>query len=429
MRTIGCSFVLLVISLAEGAPVVGLSRRPGASRRLAEEARLYGDLTRLMAFHADILVGTPGQIQSVIVDTGSGRTAFPCTGCGNGCGEHMDPPFNPQSSSTFRWVQCGEKGCNSCSGSKCSYNVRYVEGSSINGEFFEDVLQLGVAQRANQRGPVWMGCHSQETMQFRTQAPAGIMGLNEGGWDVVKALADGPLEKEIFALCLAENGGSMTLGGTNSTWMPTTVPFQWTPYKTNYVLDLNGINFGGLELFSGFVGSFQLDPEAIREAAKERQVTWVSISCLEATSRRLIRLMGPKSSHRTATEEEMDRFPNATFRFGNANYTWPAKGYMFLKSTNTWCFSFFTAPPFLLGASFMMNNAIIFDREEKKIGFAPSSCPRFVSRNDLAPGIEESKKHMEPLKLPNRLLLARIHDKHIQTWFCCLLRVMCCFIL
>eukprot|EP00913_Durusdinium_trenchii_P009346 g8783.t1 len=57
---------------------------------------------------------------------------------------------------------------------------------------------------------------------------------------------------------------------------------------------------------------------AIREAAKERQVTWVSISCLEAT------------------EEEMDRFPNATFRFGNANYTWPAKGYMFLKSTNTW---------------------------------------------------------------------------------------------
>lgn len=56
MRTIGCSFVLLVISLAEGAPVVGLSRRPGASRRLAEEARLYGDLTRLMAFHADILV-------------------------------------------------------------------------------------------------------------------------------------------------------------------------------------------------------------------------------------------------------------------------------------------------------------------------------------------------------------------------------------
>jgi hypothetical protein len=58
MRSIGHGFVLLVISgLADGGgvPVFSLTRRLGPTRRLAEEARLYGDLTQLMAFHVDVL--------------------------------------------------------------------------------------------------------------------------------------------------------------------------------------------------------------------------------------------------------------------------------------------------------------------------------------------------------------------------------------
>ena len=43
-------------------------------------------------------VGTPGQMQSLIVDTGSGRTAFPCTTCGDGCGQ----PLGCGSSMEFR---------------------------------------------------------------------------------------------------------------------------------------------------------------------------------------------------------------------------------------------------------------------------------------------------------------------------------------
>lgn len=59
-----------------------------------------------------------------------------------------------------RWVQCGEKGCDSCKNSQCSYSVTYVEGSQISGEFFEDVSGLmvtgwgvdGVAGRAWMKG-------------------------------------------------------------------------------------------------------------------------------------------------------------------------------------------------------------------------------------------------------------------------------------
>ena len=384
MRSLSCSFVLLVIAEAK-VSLFPLTRRPVSStRRLSEEARLYGDLTKLMAFHVDVLVGTPGQMQSLIVDTGSGRTAFPCTTCGDGCGQHMDPPFNPKSSSTFRWVQCGEKGCDSCKNSQCSYSVTYVEGSQISGEFFEDVLQLGGTPNANQKVPVWMGCHSRETKLFRTQVPAGIMGLNEGGWNVLKSLADGPIEKDIFALCLAENGGSMTVGGVNTTWMPTSEPFQWTPYHAGYYVTLDGIHFRGKELFSDRpLGDFQLDSgttfsffpaqvtvkleAAIREAAVSQNVTWSSISCLKAR------------------DDQIDNFPSFDFHFGNATFVWRAKGYMYRKNANTWCYAFYTSHRSMLGGSFMLDHAIIFDREEHKIGFAPSSCPHFASR-EVAPG-------------------------------------------
>ena len=54
--------------------------------------------------YVNLWVGTPTpQRKTVIVDTGSHYTAFPCVGC-KGCGEdhHTDPYFQPQESQSFR---------------------------------------------------------------------------------------------------------------------------------------------------------------------------------------------------------------------------------------------------------------------------------------------------------------------------------------
>jgi hypothetical protein len=80
-------------------------------------------------------VGSPTpQRVSVIVDTGSHHTAFPCAGC-NDCGEdyHTDPFFDPSLSNTFEYLKCG--GCaseGSCMSQddRCSLRQSYAEGSS-----------------------------------------------------------------------------------------------------------------------------------------------------------------------------------------------------------------------------------------------------------------------------------------------------------
>ncbi len=59
---------------------------------------------------ANVWVGTPvPQRKTVIVDTGSHYTAFPCTGC-NDCGapHHTDPYYRPENSKTFQQLQCND---------------------------------------------------------------------------------------------------------------------------------------------------------------------------------------------------------------------------------------------------------------------------------------------------------------------------------
>ena len=84
--------------------------------------------------YVDVWVGTPPQRQTVIVDTGSGVTAFPCASCNN-CGEsyHTDGYFVEADSSTFQKLDC-DSPCfrGRCSGSgstqicriSMSYQVR-----------------------------------------------------------------------------------------------------------------------------------------------------------------------------------------------------------------------------------------------------------------------------------------------------------------
>ncbi|CAN0410289.1 unnamed protein product, partial [Ectocarpus sp. 13 AM-2016] len=54
---------------------------------------------------AYVYVGTPPQRVSVIIDTGSHFTAFPCSECEN-CGSHTDPHWDQSKSTSSHIVTC-----------------------------------------------------------------------------------------------------------------------------------------------------------------------------------------------------------------------------------------------------------------------------------------------------------------------------------
>ena len=66
---------------------------------------VYGNAS-LGYYYINIYVGTPPQEQSVIIDTGSGQFAIPCSKC-TSCGRgHIHPPFDVMKSKTNKILTC-----------------------------------------------------------------------------------------------------------------------------------------------------------------------------------------------------------------------------------------------------------------------------------------------------------------------------------
>ena len=127
--------------------------------------------------YAHVWVGSPKpQRQSVIVDTGSHHTAFPCKECSN-CGEsyHTDNYFDWSQSTTFHPLTCSE--CEpgaSCSGDKCQFSQSYTEGSSWHAYQVKDQFFCGGNEPDAWNNPIdrsyaidfTFGCQTSETVSF-----------------------------------------------------------------------------------------------------------------------------------------------------------------------------------------------------------------------------------------------------------------------
>ncbi|KEP65130.1 UNVERIFIED_CONTAM: aspartyl protease ASP5 [Hammondia hammondi] len=241
---------LKVTDLPRTGPPVDLLGLP--IRKKVFRARLYGSMFSYAYYFLDILVGTPPQRASVILDTGSSLLAFPCAGCSE-CGQHLDPAMDTSRSATGEWIDCKEQErCfGSCSGGtplgglggggvssmrRCMYTQTYSEGSAIRGIYFSDVVALGEVEQKNP--PVrydFVGCHTQETNLFVTQKAAGIFGISFPKGHRQPTLLDvmfghtDLVDKKMFSVCISEDGGLLTVGGYEPTLLVAPPESESTP--------------------------------------------------------------------------------------------------------------------------------------------------------------------------------------------------------
>lgn len=185
-------------------------------RSQVEEGTLVGNTEPLGYFYAQIHVGTPGQLFTVIVDTGSSLTAVPCSGC-LACGTHTNPYFEPTASATFMDGCSSVPNCQSCSGGHCTYSVHYVEGSSISGHLALDqigMIEAGAASGASELTALsTFGCQTAESGMFRSQLADGIIGLGYGRYNNVadEYVAQHNL-RDTVTFCVSRTGGTLSFG-------------------------------------------------------------------------------------------------------------------------------------------------------------------------------------------------------------------------
>jgi len=196
--------------------------------------------------YVDIWVGSPtAQRQTVIVDTGSQLTAFPCDGCKD-CGSsyHTDNYFQTDESETFNKVECGN-GCRlgSCQHDECRIGISYQEGSSWSAYEAKDISYVGgmhdepetqiegkdytngddIKHASAFSFPLTFGCQTSLTGLFKTQLADGILGLSDERGAFWRQMSDEKvILKNQFSLCFSRQpiverrgtlAGAITFGG------------------------------------------------------------------------------------------------------------------------------------------------------------------------------------------------------------------------
>lgn len=191
----------------------------------------------------DLWVGCPNAVrQTVVLDTGSGITAFPCDGCTKDCGgsTHTDKVYQTSKSQCFHDVMCGEMPHNcllgGCSSQATAYETcivshGYVEGSSwagkevvdrvySGGDHFSEDMDMEKAMGFD----LIFACLEQESRLFKTQMADGITGMANVPSSYWRQLHNaGEIKEKKFSVCYAsttrtpeQNGtlaGAMVLGG------------------------------------------------------------------------------------------------------------------------------------------------------------------------------------------------------------------------
>ena len=186
--------------------------------------------------YVDLWVGTPvPQRQTLIVDTGSAITAFPCEKCSRSCGygHHIDSYYRESESRTFEVVECKSCKIGKCSRhhDACMISANYQEGSSWKAFEASDVVYSGgphndVLNKNRNSFRMHFGCQTKLTGFFRTQLADGIMGMEMSSSSIWKQMyVQGVLEEKSFALCFTQqptasrdgtSAGCMTLGGVDT---------------------------------------------------------------------------------------------------------------------------------------------------------------------------------------------------------------------
>jgi len=355
-----------------------------------ESARLYGNIREFAYYFVDVLVGLPQpQRVSVIVDTGSSLLGFPCKPCDH-CGHHMDPLYDIDASVTARRMPC-TPACK-CRGDWCGYTQSYVEGSSISGFWFKDEVRLGDAPQSNPPVNVTIGCHTNERKLFYSQRANGIMGLartsSVGHPTILEELFRDSLHVNtgVFAICLSERGGRLTVGGANQTYQTSAIAWIQLGNSQFYVIQPVGLAFGGVTIADSQsqFGTALVDSGTTFTYFPTALYVRVAAAIVAACS------TAPGcGAHRHGKDcwmiDNIERgpvlFPPITFVFaGGIIVNWAPQAYLFPSDSprGLWCHAFQdngADQSTVLGISWMLYKDVIFDLNNRVLGVAEANCP------------------------------------------------------
>ena len=371
---------------------------------------IYGNAT-LGYYYLEAYVGTPPQKKSLIIDTGSHLTIFPCSGCTK-CRNHMYKIFDREASKTFQAVNSkkdyfGWTCADPQSFHICNFKQGYTEGSEYVGYYGIDnfLFESELNDDSFKNHKHVFGCAMKETGEFFTQEADGIIGIGVAQTtktDVPPTILDIELmEKRIdnqtFSICVAKNGGAMNLGGWNrGLHLPhskvrslNSEDLKWSEQYNVHLSDIRvadkpidydfeSLNEDGGKVFLDTGTTFVYFGSQLFSKFSFFITNFCSDNPENCGRHNKYQECYPFNKHAYKDIDEFfATFPKLTFKFNkDVEWAWYPQDYMVaaLGSSAHYCIGVKALKDIILGAVFMRNYDIHFDKVKKKVHFVRSNC-------------------------------------------------------
>ncbi|RLN50603.1 hypothetical protein BBJ29_002639 [Phytophthora kernoviae] len=316
-----------------------------------------------------VLIG--GQPRELIIDTGSGKTAFVSNTTYAECDLSKTTNFNS-----------GEPACMSCDSGKCKYGQTYVEGDCWKAYKASDIMKLSPTFEAR----IEFGCIYEQSGVFTHQTSDGIMGFSRHRDSIFEQFYRNKVtHTRIFAQCLAEGGGLLTLGGVDVARH--TEPVRYTPLRNT------GYQYWTVHLESVSVGdatnTLEVDAKqynAERGCVLDSGTTFLYMPqstkgpFRQAWSRAVGSFLTVPESDTfySMSSEQLAALPDICFWFKNdVHICLPSTRYFTQIGDGVYTGTvFFTPGPkaTILGASVLESHDIIYDVDNHRVGIAKARC-------------------------------------------------------
>ena len=392
------------------------------SLRQLPEQYIYGSSFKLNYYYANLYFGEKMHKQGLILDTGSSITTATCSPLCQKCGQHIRIPYEIKSN---KIISCSDEKCNlvsskcrkSESHEDCTFSTSYSEGSSVKGKYINEIIRFGKNFRKQEGYNIPIGCTTTETHLFYKQEVNGIMGLSNNKYNFVEILYKlGAIKRNVFSLCYAQLGGVFTIGEINNkihkeniTYLP-----MITDREKYFGLDIHSIYVNNIKVknFSRGVNSIFIDSgTTISYFPSSLSEEILNIMTEECKKFDKPNACGKYEFHSDYgycyyfnSTDDLDYaiknyWPTIHFKLENYDYKWTPERYVFNDTVNKTktgaCMGFnkVSSQKITLGASWIIGHDIIFDRENKLLGFAEADCyqnKKLNTSNGLELDIEDN---------------------------------------
>eukprot|EP00439_Symbiodinium_sp_Y106_P033301 s2315_g3.t13 len=369
----------------------------------AWHARLHGSL-REGVYFTEVLLGSPRpQRASLIVDTASWVTRRQ---------QQMSEGLDWRLQFMPRYlVMLTSSFVADVAEDRCSFEEKYLEGSSLQGRWFRDSLRFVSANGSTEPLTASVGCALKESGLFHAQQQNGILGLAPGSatkptmiWQAFKKARGAKSRNRVFSLSLGGEGGELVIGA-DTAHVGQWVPLQISGSSGKYGVKVEALMFNGHSIPCR--GRAQLDSASTftylpKEAETQLRRALADFckgqQCVPAdppaatgdeASRHCWNVQGGTASISTK------RFPVLSWRLQGLEVPWPPSRYLVRYSGKRvrLCYTFraTNALPdgsqIVLGASWMVGQELLFDIDKSRLGLTKA--------NTRANGSEPSLRHRD----------------------------------